>query len=36
MSQILIAHLQRDRERWIEAAQFNPLGAGILADYLVI
>lgn len=36
MSQILIAHLQADRERWIEAAQANPLGAGILADYLVI
>jgi CRP-like cAMP-binding protein len=36
MSQILIAHLQADRERWIEAAHVTPLGAGILTDYLVI
>jgi CRP-like cAMP-binding protein len=36
MSQILIAHLQADRERWIEAAHIAPSGAGILTDYLVI
>lgn len=36
MSQILIEHLQADRERWIEAAQFAPTGSGIQADYLVI
>lgn len=36
MSQILIEHLQADRERWIEAAHIAPLGSGILTDYLVI
>jgi CRP/FNR family transcriptional regulator, cyclic AMP receptor protein len=36
MSQILIGHLQVDRERWIEAAHVAPLGAGSLTDYLVI
>ena len=36
ISQILIAHLQADRERWIEAAHIAPIGAGILTDYLVI
>jgi hypothetical protein len=36
MSQILIAHLQADRERWIEAAQVAPAGAAAMADYLVI
>ncbi len=36
MSQILIAHLQADRERWIEAAHIAPIGAAILKDYLVI
>jgi CRP-like cAMP-binding protein len=36
MSGILIAHLQADRERWIEAAQVAPAGAALLADYLVI
>jgi CRP-like cAMP-binding protein len=36
MSQILIAHLQADRERWIEAAQVAPAGAAAMAEYLVI
>jgi hypothetical protein len=36
MSQILIGHLQADRERWIEAAHVGPMGTGILSDYLVI
>jgi CRP-like cAMP-binding protein len=36
MSHILIARLQADRERWIEAAQVAPMGAASLADYLVI
>jgi CRP-like cAMP-binding protein len=36
MSQILITHLQVDRERWIEAAQETPVRAGNLTDYLVI
>ena len=36
MSQILLGHLQADRERWIEAAHIAPIGTGILADYLVI
>jgi CRP-like cAMP-binding protein len=36
ISQILIAHLQADRQRWIEAAHVAPIGAGILTDYLVI
>jgi CRP-like cAMP-binding protein len=37
MSQILIAHLQADRERWIEAAHVAPMGSGVLTDsYLVI
>jgi CRP-like cAMP-binding protein len=36
LSQILISHLQADREKWIEAAHVAPVGAGNLADYLVI
>jgi CRP-like cAMP-binding protein len=36
MSQILISHLQADRERWIEAAHVAPIGASVLTDYLVI
>jgi CRP/FNR family transcriptional regulator, cyclic AMP receptor protein len=36
MSQILLGHLQADRERWIEAAHIAPVGSGILTDYLVI
>ena len=36
MSQILIGHLQADRERWIEAAHIAPVGAGLPTDYLVI
>jgi CRP/FNR family cyclic AMP-dependent transcriptional regulator len=36
MSQILLGHLQADRERWIEAAHIAPMGAEILTDYLVI
>lgn len=36
MAQILIGHLQADRERWIEAAHSNPLSSAALGDYLVI
>jgi CRP/FNR family cyclic AMP-dependent transcriptional regulator len=36
MSQILIGHLQADRERWIEAAHITPMGTEVLTDYLVI
>lgn len=34
LSQILIAHLQADREKWIEAAHVAPVRTG--CDYLVI
>jgi CRP/FNR family cyclic AMP-dependent transcriptional regulator len=36
MSQILIAHLHANRERWIEAAHGAPTATGLLTDYLVI
>ena len=37
MSQILLTHLQADREKWIEAAHITPKSAGTaLADYLII
>jgi len=36
LSQILLDHLQADRERWIEAAHIAPLGSTTVADYLVI
>jgi CRP-like cAMP-binding protein len=36
MAQILIGHLQADRDRWIEAAHISPTGVGALTDYLVI
>jgi CRP/FNR family transcriptional regulator, cyclic AMP receptor protein len=36
LSQILLGHLQADRERWIEAAHIGTTGSGALADYLVI
>jgi len=36
MSQILVLRLQATREKWIEAAQFNPPRQGIPPDYLII
>ncbi|MGA2750117.1 MAG: Crp/Fnr family transcriptional regulator [Verrucomicrobiota bacterium] len=36
MSQILVAHLQTTRKKWIEGAQLNPSGKGIALDYLMI
>jgi CRP/FNR family cyclic AMP-dependent transcriptional regulator len=35
-SQILVGRLQTTREKWIEAAQYNPPRRGISQDYLII
>jgi CRP-like cAMP-binding protein len=36
LSNILIGHLQANRERWIEAVQLAPFRGGIPTDYFII
>ncbi|HEX4121524.1 MAG TPA: cyclic nucleotide-binding domain-containing protein [Verrucomicrobiae bacterium] len=36
LSQILVGRLQSTREKWIEAAQYNPARHGMAPDYLII